>query len=212
MLHPDSHNMFENGSFLRRRRRFKQENSTNSHRSNGTARQRGPKSAANPPAAADPRPNGTKASRSRTQMEKEGSGDELESFESPRKKHAGGYSTAKVEPPEASESGDQFASYPHPSIRLGNFNLFEPTPNVKSTPQPMVNGAHHAQPMYSNNSNYNSSGGYWPYPNQAFLSGSPTNNVQVPSRPDLNYSSHPHGSYAPTYPPAYEFYPNSKYC
>ncbi|CAF5014368.1 unnamed protein product, partial [Rotaria socialis] len=32
MLHPESHNMFENGSFLRRRRRFKQESSNSHHR------------------------------------------------------------------------------------------------------------------------------------------------------------------------------------
>lgn len=47
-------------------------------------------------------------------------------------KHAGAYSTAKVEPVEASESGDHFSTYAQPStskvspsMKLTNFNLFD---------------------------------------------------------------------------------------
>jgi hypothetical protein len=80
MLHPDSHNMFDNGSFLRRRRRFKQESSNNVHRNQqggGGGRPRGQMHQRNSPNlisptsttnnSLDPRPNGTKSSRSRNQ-------------------------------------------------------------------------------------------------------------------------------------------------
>ena len=80
MLHPDSHNMFENGSFLRRRRRFKQESGNNHHRSQqGLTRQKGHRASPNlitPTNLPDPRPNGTKASRSRTQLEKDSVSDD----------------------------------------------------------------------------------------------------------------------------------------
>ena len=76
--------MFENGSFLRRRRRFKQESTNNHHRQG--PRQKGHRNSPNlisPNNLPDPRPNGTKASRSRAQMEKDSPSDDLES--SPKK-------------------------------------------------------------------------------------------------------------------------------
>lgn len=88
MLHPDSLNMFENGSFLRRRRRFKQESSNAVHRTHPGGRQRGQRnspSLVNSNTPADVRPNGTKASRSRNQMEKDADTDEIDALESPRK-------------------------------------------------------------------------------------------------------------------------------
>lgn len=98
MLHPDSHNMFENGSFLRRRRRFKQEpgnpQQQHPHRTQqGINRSKGSRNS--PPNLispinhhSDPRPNGTKTSRSRTQLEKDSPSDELEL---PRKVHRHNY-------------------------------------------------------------------------------------------------------------------------
>ena len=102
MLHPDSHNMFDNGSFLRRRRRFKQEANNmnrNQHSGGGGGRHRGqlqqrnspnlisPTSTTNLPL--DPRPNGTKSSRSRNQgsnlIGKEPILDDTDCSESPRK-------------------------------------------------------------------------------------------------------------------------------
>ena len=84
MLHPDSHNMFENGSFLRRRRRFKQESGANSHHrtqqglTRSTKGTRNSPNTINPANQTDSRPNGTKTSRSRTQLEKDSPSDELE--------------------------------------------------------------------------------------------------------------------------------------
>lgn len=101
MLHPDSHNMFDNGSFLRRRRRFKQEanNMNRGQHSGGGGRHRGqlqqrnspnlisPTSTTNLPL--DPRPNGTKSSRSRNHgsnlVGKEPIVDDTDCTESPRK-------------------------------------------------------------------------------------------------------------------------------
>lgn len=103
MLHPESHSMFDNGSFLRRRRRFKQETGNNAHRNQqsgaGGGRHRGqlhqrnspnlisPTSTTNLPL--DPRPNGTKSSRSRNQgsnlIGKEPMIDNTDCSESPRK-------------------------------------------------------------------------------------------------------------------------------
>ena len=125
-------------------------------------------------------------------------------------------------------------------MKLGNFNLFDsmnaaiydPTTNVKSSHHhhhhhSMINGNQHAQTIYSNNSDYNPSNGYWPYPNQTFLTGSSTRQYIVPTtssdtsstnRTDLNYSTHSHTSYATmpkmstNYSSPYELYPNSKYC
>lgn len=127
-------------------------------------------------------------------------------------------------------------------MKLGNFNLFDSmtaaiydpmnsngltsTNNVKSTPihHSMVNGTHHSQTIYSNNSDYNPSNGYWNYhQNQTFLSGSTRQYIgstdnSLSTRPELNYSHHSHSSYPtmpkmPTnYSSPYEFYPNSKYC
>jgi hypothetical protein len=83
MLHPDSHNMFENGSFLRRRRRFKQESGNNHHRhQQGTTRPKGHRNSPNlisPNNLPDTRPNGTKSSRSRTQIEKDSVSTDTES-------------------------------------------------------------------------------------------------------------------------------------
>lgn len=83
MLHPDSHNMFENGSFLRRRRRFKQESTNNTHHrtQQGLTRSKATRNSPNlisPNTQIDPRPNGTKTSRSRTQLEKDSPSDDLE--------------------------------------------------------------------------------------------------------------------------------------
>ena len=104
MLHPDSHSMFDNGSMLRRRRRFKQEGTNNVHRNQqsgagGGGRHRGqlhqrnspnlisPTSTTNIPL--DPRPNGTKSGRSRNQgsnlVGKEPIADDTDCSESPRK-------------------------------------------------------------------------------------------------------------------------------
>ena len=77
MLHPDSHNMFENGSFLRRRRRFKLETS-NHHQRHRQKAQRTSPNLISPNNLPDSRPNGTKASRSRAQMEKDSESDDLE--------------------------------------------------------------------------------------------------------------------------------------
>lgn len=106
MLHPDSHNMFDNGSFLRRRRRFKQEAANAAHRnqqSSAGGRQRGqgnhrsspslisPSSTATAPnhLGGDTRPNGTKSSRARNQVSnsvgKESIADDVDCVESPRK-------------------------------------------------------------------------------------------------------------------------------
>lgn len=104
MLHPDSHNMFENGSFLRRRRRFKQESGNGTNRNqqqNGNGgRQRGQLHQRNSPNLISPsstnstngvesKPHGTKSSRTRNQTsnstEKESLTDEAECLESPRK-------------------------------------------------------------------------------------------------------------------------------
>ncbi|CAF1038516.1 unnamed protein product [Rotaria sordida] len=154
MLHPDSHNMFDNGSFLRRRRRFKQESSNNLHRhqQSGGGRQRGQSHQRNSPnlisptsttnSSLDPRPIGTKASRSRNQGSnlggKELITDDTDCTESPRKKHAGGYTTPKIEPVEASESGDHLLTYGLPSSSktppmtnalpstIPNFNFIDP--------------------------------------------------------------------------------------
>ena len=101
MLHPDSHNMFDNGSFLRRRRRFKQESPNNIHRQQPSSggRQRGQLQQRNSPnlisptsttnTYLDPRPNGTKSNRSRNQgsnlVGKEPIIDGTECSELPRK-------------------------------------------------------------------------------------------------------------------------------
>jgi hypothetical protein len=88
MLHPDSHNMFENGSFLRRRRRFKQESAHHTHRHQHNVRQRAQRNAPNstsPNDTVDGRINGTKISRSRHQIEKDVSTDDSNGLESPRK-------------------------------------------------------------------------------------------------------------------------------
>ena len=111
MLHPDSHNMFENGSFLRRRRRFKQEGANGNNRNqqqNGSTsgggrrnqlQQRNSPNLISPTstngatsttnAHVDPRPNGTKSSRSRHQamnsMGKDSLNDDTDCLESPRK-------------------------------------------------------------------------------------------------------------------------------
>ena len=91
MLHPDSHNMFENGSFLRRRRRFKQEAGNPQHHrtQQGVNRSKGSRNSPSNLISpinqhSDPRPNGTKNSRSRTQLEKDSPSDEPEL---PRKVH-----------------------------------------------------------------------------------------------------------------------------
>ena len=86
MLHPDSHNMFENGSFLRRRRRFKQESANNHHRHQ--SRQKGNQNSPNlisPTNPPETRPAGTKASRSRNQMEKDTTPDGTDALQSPKK-------------------------------------------------------------------------------------------------------------------------------
>ena len=152
MLHPDSVNMFDNGSFLRRRRRFKQEAGNNHHRNQqsggGNGRNRGqlhhraspnlisPTSTTLNPL--DPRPNGTKNSRPRSQgptsMGKESPNDDSDCLESPRKKHAGGYTTPKMEPVEASESGDHLSTYVLPSS-----SKTPPIPNSLSTTIPNFN-------------------------------------------------------------------------
>jgi hypothetical protein len=103
MLHPDSHNMFDNGSFLRRRRRFKQEAANGSHRThqhNGSGRQRNQLHQRNSPSLISPtststnnvldsRPNGAKSSRSRNHalnsVTKESPVDDVDCLESPRK-------------------------------------------------------------------------------------------------------------------------------
>ena len=103
MLHPDSHNMFDNGSFLRRRRRFKQESSNTGQRNqqtNGGGRQRGQLHQRNSPnlispsstgsnAGPETRPHGTKSSRARNQVSdsigKESITDETDCLESSRK-------------------------------------------------------------------------------------------------------------------------------
>lgn len=87
MLHPDALSMFDNGSLLRRRRRFKQEAAHGTKNSSGP-RQRAQRQSSNtisPSNVVDARPNGTKASRSRSQMEKDSSADETDSLESPCK-------------------------------------------------------------------------------------------------------------------------------
>ncbi len=101
MLHPDSHNMFDNGSFLRRRRRFKQEAANHLHRNqqSGGGRQRGQLNQRNSPSlisptsttnnSLEPRSNGTKSNRSRNQgsnsVIKESITDDTDCSESPRK-------------------------------------------------------------------------------------------------------------------------------
>ncbi len=101
MLHPDSHNMFDNGSFLRRRRRFKQESGNNLHRhqQSGGGRHRGQLHQRNSPNLISPtsttnntldsRPHGTKSSRARNQgtnsIGKEPVIDDTDCSESPRK-------------------------------------------------------------------------------------------------------------------------------
>ncbi|CAF1247504.1 unnamed protein product [Adineta steineri] len=143
MLHPDSHNMFENGSFLRRRRRFKQEATNNHHRHQQGSRQKGRQ---NSPNLTSPNNHSTtKASRSRTQLEKDSPSDGTDCLPSPKKKHAAECITPKMEPVEASESGDHLSAYAHlsspktpppqpaqqqpppppPSMRIPNFSLFD---------------------------------------------------------------------------------------
>jgi hypothetical protein len=88
MLHPDSHNMFENGSFLRRRRRFKQESTNNHHRHQQGTRQKGHRNSPNlisPNNLPDTRPNGSKLTRSRNQLEKDSTSDDTNCLESPKK-------------------------------------------------------------------------------------------------------------------------------
>jgi hypothetical protein len=88
MLHPDSHNMFENGSFLRRRRRFKQELGNNPHRHHQGGRPRGQRNSPNltsPNNPTDTRTNGTKASRSRAQLEKDSASNDTDCLEQPKK-------------------------------------------------------------------------------------------------------------------------------
>ncbi|CAF2111120.1 unnamed protein product [Rotaria magnacalcarata] len=187
MLHPESHNMFENGSFLRRRRRFKQESSNNHHRNQHGPRQKGHRNSTNlisPTNQTDVRPNETKSSRSRAQLEKETTSDDTDYLEPPKKKHAGEYTTPKVEPVEASESGDHPSTYVHPSspktsssssssMRIPNFNLFDTmtaagmydstvnssaTANNKNNFYHIQNGNHHNTPhIYSSNNEYGSS-------------------------------------------------------
>ena len=102
MLHPDSHNMFDNGSFLRRRRRFKQESANHLHRNQqsagGNGGRRGQLHQRNSPNLISPsstsnslesRPNGTKSNRSRNpgsnSVVKESSPDDTDCPESSRK-------------------------------------------------------------------------------------------------------------------------------
>ncbi|CAF2403601.1 unnamed protein product [Rotaria sp. Silwood2] len=197
MLHPDSHNMFENGSFLRRRRRFKQESSNNHHRHQQNSRQKGHR---NSPNLVSPNnQTDAKLSRTRNQLEKDTTSDETDYLESPKKKHAGGYTTPKIEPVEASESGDHTSTYNHSSsspkpssssMRIPNFNLFDTMTavglydstvnsstisNNKTNFYHIQNGNHHnTQHMYSSNNDYGSSSiptsnGYWPYPTQSYF-------------------------------------------
>ena len=73
--------MFENGSFLRRRRRFKQE-SGNRHPQGGGGRVKGHRTSPNSISSnqlPDTRPNGTKSSRSRTELEKDSVSEDSES-------------------------------------------------------------------------------------------------------------------------------------
>ncbi|CAF1181994.1 unnamed protein product [Rotaria sordida] len=182
MLHPDSHSMFENGSFLRRRRRFKQETSNNHHRPQQNSKQKG--GHRNSPNQISPTNQiDTKLSRTRNQLDKDTPSDETNYLESPKKKHAGGYTTPKVEPVEASESGDHISTYNHSSsspkssssssMRISNFNLFDtmtavgmydstvnssPITNNKTNFYHIQNGNHHnTQNIYSSNNDYGSS-------------------------------------------------------
>ena len=88
MLHPDSHNMFENGSYLRRRRRFKQESNSTNQRHQPSSRSKTHQASPNsisPNNHSDTRATGSKASRSRNQMEKDGSSDDGDGLQSPKK-------------------------------------------------------------------------------------------------------------------------------
>ncbi|UJR20764.1 hypothetical protein I4U23_023882 [Adineta vaga] len=198
MLHPDSHNMFENGSYLRRRRRFKQEsNNANPRQQQGsrqkTHRQNSP-NLISPNNLSDTRVTGTKSSRSRTQMEKDGSSDDTDGLPSPKKKHANDCITPKMEPVEASESGDHSSTYAHlsppktpppPAMRIPNFSLFDTMTsagmydssngNTKTNFHHIQNGNHHTgQHIYSANTDYGpssvpTSNGYWPYATQSYF-------------------------------------------
>jgi hypothetical protein len=245
MLHPDSHNMFENGSFLRRRRRFKQESANNHNRHQQNTRQKG--NHRNSPHLISPnnlpetRTNGMKSNRSRTQVEKDTTSDDIDCLESPKKvltsfflnnffydiilqKHAGGYSTPKMEPVEASESGDHLSTYTHSSpssMRIPNFNLFDTmaaagiydsTMNASSNGNNKINLHHNGQHIYATNNDYGSSSvppsnGYWPYSTQSYFPG-PTRQYMVNQTPSTSVSDtnsptseqelsyHTHGSYS----------------
>ncbi|CAF1555082.1 unnamed protein product, partial [Adineta ricciae] len=176
MLHPDSHNMFENGSYLRRRRRFKQESNSTNQRHQASSRSKTHQTSPNsisPNNLSDTRATGSKASRSRNQMEKDGSSDDADGLQSPKKKHAGECITPKTEPVEASESGDHSSVYAHLSppkasppppppppaaMRIHNFSLFDTmtsagmydptispssTGNAKTNFHHIPNGTHH---------------------------------------------------------------------
>jgi hypothetical protein len=77
--------MFENGSFLRRRRRFKQEPSNNHHRHQQGTRQKGHRNSPNLNNPPDTRPNATKLSRNRNQLEKDSTSDDTNCLGSPKK-------------------------------------------------------------------------------------------------------------------------------
>ena len=83
MLHPDSHNMFENGSFLRRRRRFKHETGNNLHRNHQGTRQKGHRNSPN--LISPTNHTDTKLTRSRAQLEKDSASDDTDYLESPKK-------------------------------------------------------------------------------------------------------------------------------
>ncbi|CAF4536650.1 unnamed protein product, partial [Rotaria magnacalcarata] len=71
-----------------RRRRFKQESSNNHHRNQHGPRQKGHRNSTNlisPTNQTDVRPNETKSSRSRAQLEKETTSDDTDYLEPPKK-------------------------------------------------------------------------------------------------------------------------------